>query len=72
MTEEAVPRNKGGRPKGSGQGETPIRHIRIGGLWEQGKALAAERGVTMTALVEEALRRELARLERQGQRQADG
>jgi hypothetical protein len=63
MTE--TQRSKGGRPKGTQVGETPIRHVRIGPLWEQGRALAAERGMTMTALVEQALRREVARLERQ-------
>lgn len=32
----------GGRPKGSGPGETPIRHVRIGPLWERAEALALE------------------------------
>lgn len=68
MTSDTPAAKRRGRPKGSGQGETPIRHVRMGPLWERGKELADQRGMTMTALVEEALRREIARLERAGSR----
>jgi hypothetical protein len=64
MTEE----NRGGRPKGSTTGRLPLRTLKMGPLWEQGKAVAQAHGMTMTALVEEALRREIARLERQDRR----
>lgn len=63
--ENETPRKRAGRPRGTGQGETPIRHVRIGPLWDRGKDIAEAEGITMTALVEEALRREVARRERQ-------
>jgi hypothetical protein len=69
MTENETPR-KGGRPKGSATGQTKLRTLRIGPLWDRGQTMAKARGLSMTTLVEEALRREVARLERQDQRQA--
>jgi hypothetical protein len=36
----------------------------MGSLWDHGKRIAEADGITMTALVEEALRREIARRER--------
>lgn len=65
MEDEAVTPNRGGRPKGSGPGPTKLRHLRMGPLWERGQAVAEAHGMSMTALVEEGLRRELGRLERQ-------
>jgi hypothetical protein len=56
-----------GRPA---TGETPKRNVRIGPLWDRAAELAKARGMKMTAFVEEALRREVARIERQGQRDA--
>lgn len=64
MSDDATTPNRGGRPKGSGTGQTKLRHLRMGPLWEQGQEVAKEQGMTMTALVEEALRREIARLGR--------
>lgn len=68
MADETTTRKRTGRPRGTTTGETPIRHVRIGTLWDRGKELADQRGTTMTALVEEALRREVARLERASSR----
>lgn len=63
MTDEVAPRRPG-RPQGTGPGPTKLRHIRVGGLWEQcGEVLAP--GETMTDFVKEAMRREMARRERQ-------
>lgn len=59
MTQE--PRRRPGRPA---TGQTPKRNVRIGAAWEQGEQLAAALGMTMTAYVETALRRENARVER--------
>lgn len=67
MTQDAKPT---GRPVGSATGQTPMRTLRMGPLWEQGQALAKAHGMTMTALVEEALREKLAKLERQDRRVA--
>lgn len=55
------PRRRG-RPA---TGQTPKRNVRIGDVWDQGERLAAALGVSMTAYVEEALRRENARVGRQ-------
>ena len=57
-TEQKRPR---GRPR---TGVTPKRNIRIGPIWDEAAALAAERGETMTALVIRAIEREVARLRR--------
>lgn len=43
-----------GRPA---TGQTPVRTMRIGGIWDEAKAIADRRGEKMTAVVEEALRR---------------
>lgn len=65
MTDDTKPT---GRPKGSATGQTPMRTLRMGPLWEQGQAAAKAHGMTMTALVEEALREKLAKLDRQDRR----
>lgn len=67
MTDDAKPT---GRPKGSATGQTPMRTLRMGPLWEQGQAAAKVLGMTMTALVEEALREKLLRLHRKDRREA--
>jgi hypothetical protein len=59
MTESA-PRRRG-RPA---TGVTPKRNVRIGDTWTQGEELAKQLGISMTAYVEEALRRENARAQR--------
>lgn len=61
---------KRGRPKGSATGQKPLRTLRVGPLWEQGQEQAKADGITMTALVEEALRREIARRQRLERRDA--
>jgi hypothetical protein len=53
---------KRGRPR---TGVTPKRNVRLGAVWAEGERLAARLGLTMTAYVEAALRRENARIERQ-------
>ena len=69
MTDETPA--KRGRPAGSTTGQTPLRTLKMGPLWEQGQAAAKAHGYrNMTALVEEALREKLAKLERQGRREA--
>lgn len=47
--EEKRPR---GRPR---TGVTPKRNIRIGKIWDEAAAIAADRGETMTAVIERAL-----------------
>jgi hypothetical protein len=66
MTEQEQPRRRG-RPA---TGVTPKRNVRIGDTWTQGEALAKQAGISMTAYVEEALRRENARVERAARREA--
>ncbi|HKT03495.1 MAG TPA: hypothetical protein VJT31_28540 [Rugosimonospora sp.] len=61
MTTE-VPRRGRGRPR---SGVTPKRNVRIGEIWTQGEELAALLGTTMTAYVEDALRRANKRVERE-------
>lgn len=53
---------KRGRPR---TGVTPKRNVRIGAAWDAGERLAARLGLTMTAYVEAAIRRENTRVERQ-------
>lgn len=53
---------KVGRPA---TGQTRVRTVRIGDVWDQGERLASALGMTMTAYVEEALRRENRRAGRQ-------
>lgn len=43
MTDEEKPPGRRGRPPGSGSGETPIRHVRIGPLWDRAEELALRR-----------------------------
>jgi hypothetical protein len=70
MIDGQAPPNRGGRPQGSTTGQAKMRTARIGPLWDRGQELAAalaERDgarTNMTAYVEEALRRENARVER--------
>lgn len=72
MTEEQQPRRRG-RPA---TGVTPKRNVRIGAEWDRAERLAAQQAertgtkVNVTAYVEEALRRENARVERLLARQA--
>jgi hypothetical protein len=50
------------RPRGRPRtGVTPKRNIRIGPIWDQAAELAARRGETMTAVIERALQRYVAR-----------
>jgi hypothetical protein len=60
MTEETQPKRRG-RPA---TGVTPKRNVRIGDTWTEGEALAEKLGMTMTAYVEDALRRQNARVRR--------
>lgn len=60
MTEESSPRRRG-RPA---TGITPKRNVRIGDTWTRGEELAQQLGVSMTAYVEEALKRHNAKVER--------
>jgi hypothetical protein len=72
MEESAQSPNRGGRPTGSTTGQTKLRTLKIGPLWEQGQEAAKAHGYrNMTALVEEALREKLARLDRQDRRAAE-
>lgn len=67
MGEQEAPRRRG-RPA---TGVTPKRNIRLGATWDRGEELGRQlaelRGekFSMTAYVEEALRRENARIERE-------
>jgi hypothetical protein len=65
--DESTPKRRGRPPTGV----TPKRNIRIGDTWTQGETLAKQLGITMTAYVEEALRRENARIERAERRTRD-
>ena len=47
-----------GRPR---TGVTPKRNIRVGRIWDDAAAVAAERGETMTAVVARALERYVVR-----------
>lgn len=47
-----------GRPA---TGQTPVRTLRSGAIWDQAKAIADRRGDKMVAIVEEALRRYIKR-----------
>lgn len=70
MEDEAVPKRIG-RPLGATGQAKKARPLRMGPLWEQGQAVAEAHGITMTALIEEALRREIERLQRQDRRAAE-
>lgn len=59
------PKRRGGRPA---TGQTPVRTLRLGGVWDRCAELAAERGEKMTALVERALIAEERRLKRAAER----
>jgi hypothetical protein len=73
MTDEATPPKRGrGRPQGSTTGQTPLRTAKIGPLWDRSQELAKGQGMTMTAYVEEALRRENARVEKLPAKTTDG
>lgn len=47
-----------GRPA---TGQTPVRTMRVGTIWDEAKAIADARGEKMTAVVEDALRRYVRR-----------
>ncbi|MDP9799333.1 hypothetical protein J2S43_007845 [Catenuloplanes nepalensis] len=53
---------RAGRPA---TGQTPVRTVRLGAIWDEASELATANGEKMTALVERALRAEIARLRRQ-------
>lgn len=59
--EEQEPKRRG-RPA---TGQTPKRNVRIGQVWDDGEELAHALGMTMTAYVERALRRENPRAARE-------
>lgn len=54
MTENRRP----GRPA---TGQTPVRTLRLGPVWDEAKAIADERGDKMAIVIEEALRRYIRR-----------
>lgn len=56
MEEQEKPRR--GRPA---TGVTPKRNIRVGAIWDEAAEIAAERGESMTAVVEAELRRYVKR-----------
>jgi hypothetical protein len=56
MDETVKPRR--GRPP---TGITPKRNIRVGKVWNEAAQIAANRGETMTSVVERALQRYVAR-----------
>ncbi len=60
-TEIPEPRRRG-RPA---TGETPKRQVRIGSEWERAEAASAASGLKIAAYVEQALKRENDRVERQ-------
>jgi hypothetical protein len=47
-----------GRPA---TGQTPVRTVRIGPVWDEALAIAKERGDRMPVIIEAALRRYIAR-----------
>lgn len=50
------------RPRGRpATGVTPKRNIRVGQVWDDAAAIAAQRGETMTAVIERTLRNYVAR-----------
>lgn len=49
---------KVGRPA---TGQTPVRTLRLGAIWDEAKAAAEADGENLTSLVERAIRRELDR-----------
>jgi hypothetical protein len=63
------PRRGPGRPA---TGHDPVRTVRSGAIWDRGRELAAELDISMSRYVEEALRRENARVERSLRRSARG
>lgn len=59
-TPDSAPR----RPGRPATGQTPVRTVRIGAVWDRCVELATGRGEKMTALVERALVAEEKRLNR--------
>lgn len=49
-----------GRPP-KPEGQTPVRTVRIGNVWDEAKAIAEERGEKLPAVIDAALRRYVAR-----------
>ena len=60
MTEQETPRRGPGRPP-KPEGAKPKRNIRIGPIWDEAAAIAEQRGETMTAVIDAALRRYVSR-----------
>lgn len=50
-----------GRPR---TGQTPVRSVRIGRVWDQAHAVAEERGERLAVIIERLLRRYIANHER--------
>lgn len=57
----SVTEEKRGRGRPKTTGTTPSRHIRIGALWDQAKAIAEARGEDMTDIVKPDIERALKR-----------
>lgn len=55
---DETPKRPRGRPA---TGVTPKRNIRVGSTWDEAAGIAAARGETMTAVIERALQRYVAR-----------
>lgn len=61
------------RPRGRpATGVTPKRNIRIGAVWDEVAAYAAEDGETMTAVIERLLAAHAAKRRKKSARETDG
>lgn len=69
MTSE-TPKRGPGRPRRAGPEIKPRTAGRIGAVWDDAVELAKDAGLTMTAYVEEALKRENARRRRRMEKDA--
>lgn len=65
VTEET--KRSRGRPS---TGVTPIRHLRVGALWDEAEAIAKRRNETMTDIVKPSVERALKRYINQHQGEA--
>lgn len=61
MTETSTPKRGPGRPRKPGGSDKPRTAGRIGSIWDEAKAIADQRGESMTAVIEAALRRYVQR-----------
>ena len=59
---DTEPKNRGGRPA---TGVTTKRQVRIGEEWDRAESMAAQLGMPTARYVEQALKRENDRVERQ-------